>query len=80
MILEGEKALKETPEQPPVLKEAGLWMPGGAGFLAIVDLKAVLDGVEVTLKHSGPKGAGRFHEPRYGKGRYRIRLLHGIFH
>lgn len=45
VIQEGEKALKETPEQLPVLKEAGVVDAGGAGFLVImVGLKAVLDG------------------------------------
>lgn len=52
VIQEGEKALKETPEQLPVLKEAGVVDAGGAGFLAIVmGLKAVLDGVEVDSEN-----------------------------
>ncbi|WP_243165025.1 DAK2 domain-containing protein [Christensenella tenuis] len=52
VIQEGEKALKETPEQLPVLKEAGVVDAGGAGFLAIImGLKAVLDGVEVDSEN-----------------------------
>lgn len=48
VIQEGEKALRETPEQLPVLKEAGVVDAGGAGFLVIVmGLKSVLDGVEI---------------------------------
>lgn len=52
VIQEGEKALKETPEQLPVLKEAGVVDAGGAGFLTIImGLKAVLDGVEVDSEN-----------------------------
>lgn len=48
VIQEGEKALRETPEQLPVLKEAGVVDAGGAGFLVIVmGLKSVLDGTTI---------------------------------
>lgn len=52
IIQEGEKALKETPEQLPVLKEAGVVDAGGAGFLAIImGLKSVLDGADVDAEN-----------------------------
>ena len=52
IIQEGEKALKETPEQLPVLKEAGVVDAGGAGFLAIImGLKSVLDGADVNAEN-----------------------------
>lgn len=52
VIQEGEKALRETPEQLPVLKEAGVVDAGGAGFVVIVmGLKSVLDGVEIDSEN-----------------------------
>ncbi len=52
VIQEGEKALRETPEQLPVLKEAGVVDAGGAGFLVIVmGLKSVLDGAEIDSEN-----------------------------
>ncbi|MEG0381681.1 MAG: DAK2 domain-containing protein [Christensenella sp.] len=52
IISEGEKALRETPEQLPVLKEAGVVDAGGAGFLVIVmGLKSVMDGAPVDSEN-----------------------------
>ncbi|MBR4395685.1 MAG: DAK2 domain-containing protein [Eubacteriaceae bacterium] len=57
LVKAGEKALDETPEMLPVLKEAGVVDAGGAGLMCIMKgVLAALEGNPVRLKDS--KGPG----------------------
>ncbi len=54
----GQVALDHTPEQLPVLAEAGVVDAGGAGFLLLLDaLLQVVDGREVQAPPAAPEGA-----------------------
>ncbi len=87
IVKEGQASLNRTPDLLPVLKEVGVVDSGGQGLLFVYEgFLAELKGEKVSERVNLPsmndlveRGTSQVCTGLHEHGRYRIRLLYGIY-